>query len=181
VLHTTPNIGPDRSKADMPSRPERIDRTRMTRFGNRPPARRGRWPPVRSRPAGAAYRRAHESGCGRSGRTTPSLGARAGAAESGWTIGRNRGSRLAGAPATMTGIAHTRRSWLDLRRMSCWSMARGLSAPAASDSLRADCVHVCHLPSRRRLYRQPGATRRQRHRLYAIRAEIAGAAQGDRA
>jgi hypothetical protein len=36
----------------------------------------------------------------------PPLLARAGAAESGWTIGRNRGSRLAGAPATMTGIAY---------------------------------------------------------------------------
>ena len=123
----------------------------------------------------------------RSGSAGPPRGVRAGAAGVGLDRRPQRADRLPlGRGRCRPPFADTRRNWSRSRRTSSWPLAaRVVAAVAAGDPHRADRVRERPRSGRRRLRREPGAARRQRHRLYRVRIrhqrEMAGTAQADRA
>ena len=135
--------------------------------------------------ADAAHRRAHSTRRGRPAITATHDGVRAGTTG----IGLDRRpqhphrhpldcGRYRPHAQTRGGIARAGAG----RYLGLWRHGRG--GVARGEPHHADCVHADRRSGRRRLRRELGAARRQRHRIYRVRVrprhEMAGATQRDR-
>ena len=134
--------------------------------------------------ADAARRRTHARVRGRCGISGPDRGFPAGAAEAGWTVGRNMriDTRWRTGNACACAGGRTGRARPDVILAG---NSPHVPALLAGDPHGAYRVRQGRRSGRRRLRREPGAAGRQRHRLYSIRIrlgrEMAGAAQRGRA
>ena len=131
---------------------------------------------VAARGAGAAGRareedrRAHDLGCGRSGRTGPSLGARAGT--SGIRLGRSAATCGSTTRWGEGDAERYRRYVAELVALApdviLVNGPAAFGAGATGNPQLADRVHECLRPGGRRVRRQRGPAGWQRHRFYAV-------------
>ena len=93
--------------------------------------------------------------------------------ELGWTVGRNVRIESLGR-GRCRAFADTRRNWSRSRRTSSWLLARQPWRRCCRRPAQCRSCLCSRRSGRRRLRREPGAARRQRHRFYQFEYSMSG-------